>query len=382
MSDDPIQLFCVSGATPAVVTETVYALAVVDEDDDPAETIERIRVMTTTVGRAKLGPVFVEQLRQMARDYPEAAERIPTEPEQVLPIEVATRPDTGEELEDVRDSADSALMADAIFKRIRQMTADGQPRLHASMAGGRKTMGYFVGNAMWIYGREGDRLSHVLAGPSAEQCPDFFYPPPSTTTLETYSKVKFDAAQESVELHEIPFVRLPVKNQKLIPRTFIESIRSAQQEMAGPARFVIDLEFGSVRFGGQKLRFTPVQAALYIVLVVAHKRGHTPIGTRDFLDGQSGVLLAVQDVYEQILGGVPDEAFFFDLNKNFHGEQLAKKRSNITSQVGEIRDEIHRRIPEFATSLIMPRYQRPTGYTLEIEPDDIELVHEEVCPEI
>ncbi|MFP4598253.1 MAG: CRISPR-associated ring nuclease Csm6 [Persicimonas sp.] len=380
MSDDSFQLFCVVGGSPAVVTETVYALAVVDTEDDPAEHIERIRVMTTTHGRDKLQPVLLEQLRRMARDYPEAAGRIPTSEDRVLPIEVASRPDTGEELDDVRDSVDSAAMADAIFTCVRQMTSDGQLRLHASMAGGRKTMGYFVGNAMWFFGRRGDRLSHVLAGRNAEQCKHFFYPPPRSTTLKTYSDVEFDAALESVELHEIPFVRLPVKHKDYLPDTFAETIRSVQEELVGPARLVIDLEFGSVRFGGEKLRLTPLQTALYIVLAVAHDRGQTPIGRRDFLDGREGRLSELQEVYEDILGGVRDEAFFWDARANFRGEQLTKKLSNVTTQMGKIREEVRRRLREFEYSLITPESPQRRGYTLGIDPGQIDIKGEHLYP--
>ena len=50
--------------------------------------------------------------------------------------------------------------------------------LHVSIAGGRKTMGFYVGYALSLFARDQDRLSHVLVPPSLESRQDFFYPPP------------------------------------------------------------------------------------------------------------------------------------------------------------------------------------------------------------
>jgi CRISPR-associated protein (TIGR02584 family) len=41
-------------------------------------------------------------------------------------------------------------------------TADPQASLHVSIAGERKTMGFYVGYALSLFGRTQGRLSHVL----------------------------------------------------------------------------------------------------------------------------------------------------------------------------------------------------------------------------
>ncbi len=94
---------------------------------------------------------------------------------------------------------------------MRRLTLDEHSEMHVSIAGGRKTMGYYLGYALSLYGRAQDQLSHVLVSDPFENNREFYYPTPyrqpiSVTrgnTAETY-----DAQQARVELARIPFVRL------------------------------------------------------------------------------------------------------------------------------------------------------------------------------
>ena len=58
-----------------------------------------------------------------------------------------------------------------ITNLIRAFTADPESALHVSIAGGRKTMGFFLGYALSLYGRAQDKLSHVLVSPPFESSP-------------------------------------------------------------------------------------------------------------------------------------------------------------------------------------------------------------------
>ena len=66
------------------------------------------------------------------------------------------------EMTDIRSPEDNLSAADQVAKLIRELTNDPDRQLHVSLAGGRKTMSFYLGYALSIFGRDDDRLSHVL----------------------------------------------------------------------------------------------------------------------------------------------------------------------------------------------------------------------------
>ena len=81
----------------------------------------------------------------------------------------------GRPLDDVRNRADNTALANTIMGVVRSLTADPERRVHASLSGGRKTMSFYLGYAMSLYGRPQDALYHVMVPVEFESCPDFFY---------------------------------------------------------------------------------------------------------------------------------------------------------------------------------------------------------------
>lgn len=65
-------------------------------------------------------------------------------------------------MDDIISPEDNERAADCITAWIKDAAADDDAALHVSLAGGRKTMGYYVGYALSLFGRAQDRLSHVL----------------------------------------------------------------------------------------------------------------------------------------------------------------------------------------------------------------------------
>jgi CRISPR-associated protein (TIGR02584 family) len=182
-------LLAVTGLSPQIVTETLYALAVERRLWVPTE----VRIITTRQGAEKAqrsllsdDPGWFHRLRE---DY-----RLPEIAFGVDNIRVITGPD-GEPLDDILEESDNAAVADFITEEVRALTADPQASLHVSIAGGRKTMGFYLGYALSLFGRAQDRLSHVLVPLPYESRPEFFYPRP-------------DAKDARVHLGAIPFVRL------------------------------------------------------------------------------------------------------------------------------------------------------------------------------
>ena len=84
-------------------------------------------------------------------------------------------------LSDIRTPEENNLAADMIVNFIRQQCADDKTELHVSIAGGRKSMGFYIGYALSLFGRPQDKLSHVLVTEGFENNPLFSIRPITTT---------------------------------------------------------------------------------------------------------------------------------------------------------------------------------------------------------
>ena len=203
-------LLAVTGLSPQIVTETLYALAVARE---PAWVPTEIQVLTTVRGadNARLN-LLSEQpgwFHRLRREY--GLPQIAFGPEN---IHIMRRAD-GSALDDIRDEADNIAVADFITEHVRMLSADENASLHVSIAGGRKTMGFYIGYALSLFGRAQDRLSHVLVSSPFESHTEFFYPSPATRVLHTQSQT-LDAKNAKVWLGNIPY-------QNVEPRHWLSS---------------------------------------------------------------------------------------------------------------------------------------------------------------
>jgi hypothetical protein len=111
-------------------------------------------------------------------------------------------------------------------------------RIHASAAGGRKTMSIYLTTAMQLFGRAYDRLSHVLVSEDFETHPEFFYKPPQPRELEirdregNVRRVSTDEAQ--IHLADIPFIRLSGLGSDWVREgkySYGELVKSAQRDL-------------------------------------------------------------------------------------------------------------------------------------------------------
>lgn len=166
-------LIAVAGHTPAIITETLWAL-----EQQYGVRVDEIRVITTAQGRDSIVRQLLGENGQFAKfcaDYEIATGRIAFSEKS---IHVITERN-GQELQDIRDSDDNLAAADQIFALIQDWTKREDESLFCSVAGGRKTLGIYLAMSLMLCGRPDDKLSHVLVSPEFEaEVPDFFYPPP------------------------------------------------------------------------------------------------------------------------------------------------------------------------------------------------------------
>jgi len=255
-------LLAVTGLSPQIVTETLYALAVgSDEPFIPTE----LHLITTADGaeRAKLLLLSDKPgwFHRLCADY-----QLPDIAFDSKHIHVL-HDTSGQPMADIRSPQDNQSCADFITEKVRELSADPTSALHVSIAGGRKTMGFFLGYALSLFGRPQDRLSHVLVSEPFENSLNFFYPTPYENVIATTANKVADARQARVTLAEIPFVSLRhgLPTHLLDGRaSFNETVDTARATL-GPARLEIDLATREVRAAGRGFRLAPAELALLAV---------------------------------------------------------------------------------------------------------------------
>ncbi|MFN3531870.1 MAG: CRISPR-associated ring nuclease Csm6 [Candidatus Brocadia sp.] len=258
-------LICVAGATPQIVTETIYALS----KNIPPVFVKELYIITTSRGKQLIADTLLSQgmLKRLITEY-----KLPgiSFNEDCL---IVIKTSHGVPLQDIRDNEENEAAGDIITGFIREKARDATIRLHCSIAGGRKTMGFYLGGALQLFGRPWDKLYHVLVSPEFEGNPDFFYPPKKPKLipcrLPDGTEKKISTAMASVQLAELPFVRLREKLH-LGSSGFRELVRLGQEGIdtalvQEPLR--VNLRDRALEIGDGTIYFTPMELALYIILM-------------------------------------------------------------------------------------------------------------------
>lgn len=193
-------LLTVAGMTPATVSEAIYALAVARKTP-----LHQVRILTTKAAASPLRRDLAQVLSQMKAHYPKAG--IPPKAD----IRVFRRP--GKKLvepDDIRTSEDNEQLADWILEQVFDACSDANTIVHASLAGGRKTMSFYLGAAMQLVGRHQDKLYHILVD-SQYEVSGFHYPPPprsAAAKLTLRDGSVLDISKARIDIATLPFVRL------------------------------------------------------------------------------------------------------------------------------------------------------------------------------
>ncbi len=246
----------IAGATPQVITETICALAT----EDPPLHPDEIYIITTTRGRKMVEDALLSRgiLKELCDEYGLPGISI-GDGSFIVPTSAAGVP-----LDDIRDSAENELMGDLITSFVREKAADPSVRLHCSIAGGRKTMSFYLGAAMQLFGRPWDRLYHVLVSPEFESSPQFFYKPRRNRMI-TIGDKRLNTGDADITLAKLPFIRLRDK-LSLNGTGFSELVREGQREidiaMVQP-ELRINLSARSVKIGQKTIRLAPMHLMIY-----------------------------------------------------------------------------------------------------------------------
>lgn len=326
--NDPSQyprriLLAVTGLSPQVVTETLYALTQVMT---PPFLPTEIQLVTTAQGaeHARLNLLSADPgwFHHLVADYGLPPIHFDAEGIHVL------RDAKGQPLNDIRTPVENEQAADSLTERLRELTADPDSAVHVSIAGGRKTLGFYLGYALSLFGRPQDRLSHVLVSAPFESHPQFYYPTPKERVIHSLDRVQLalDCRQAEVTLAEIPFVRLReglptrlLKGQS----SFSATVQAARRALE-PAELIIDLVGRRIQAGGEIILMTPADLAFYSLAARRRQVGDHPLRRGDgdlagpylaelgrILSEMSGELERAE---ESLAGGMTED--YFDQRKS------------------------------------------------------------------
>ena len=260
-------LIFVTGTTPQIVTETLYCLTQVAQ---PPVYADEIHIITTSSGKEKIQVDLLKRGRLAALSKEYNLSPIPLDSESIHVVS----DEKGNPLEDIREVFHNESLGDFIANFIRERAEDPGVRLHCSLAGGRKTMSFYLGSALQLFGRPWDKLYHVLVTPEFESHPEFYYKPKKDRILgvkDSRGKIvrKLNTGDAQISLAELPFVRLRDKIP-LDGRGFKELVREGQREidMASiqpPVR--VNLFEKVIYIGHVGIDMVPMQMALYVNLL-------------------------------------------------------------------------------------------------------------------
>ena len=367
-------LLCAIGMSPQIVTETLYALAARPAPGQVPWAPTEVHIITTAVGaeNARLSllsgqPGWFHQLR---RDFNLPAIAFGEDTIHVI------RDPSDMPLEDIRTPEDNEAAANQIAALVRNLTSETETSVHASLAGGRKTMSYYLGYALSLFGRPQDRLSHVLVTHEFEAHPDFFYPTPYERVIHTRDAHPraIDCANAQVQLAEIPFLRLrdalpaPLLSKEEI--RFGDAVRRADLAVQA-ARVEIDTRNRTLRVNGETLRLSPTNFALYVWLARRHKAGAGSFDPGDFEQARD-FLTFVEELFDNI--GGDDKRMRDAIEANIRSDSPKDMRNYFASPLSRLKKDFENKLGIFLARRCGVQVVDDAHHTVYCLPDDLIVV--------
>lgn len=365
------------GASPQVVTETLYAI-----HKEGWTWPDRIVLFTTSLGAEKARAGLIDE-GHLARLCKELEVPQPT----LDDADFCVVPDAdGQPVNDARSLADHEALGDFIMTGIRDLTAPesdgGSATLHASLAGGRKTMTFYLGYAMSLFGRRDDVLSHVLISEGYEGYASFWYPSVDQAPFEGRNGQRLLPADAEVTLAPIPFIRhraelpssLPIQRAGVHFRELVALINLGERVEDLHVR--VDLPAGEIVVSSRQGTTVPVKASLgpmslafYTVMVRATIEGNRgvlpPRPRKPKTNLRAAVIHELMYIFGLSSSNDPEENYerLFDEN-----ERIGRIRENSMEQLS---NEVnmtwfHNRLHDVKQALTK---ELPAGVVGQIVPD-------------
>lgn len=272
-------LICVTGLTPQVVTEALFCLSYKQKIK-----IDELYAITTSRGRdVILGhdskvtlPPLKKEIQRMCQKYKLNVPKFEYNDNHIIVAK-----EQSIELSDVRDDKHNKLFPNKVCGFLNDKTRNRENILYCLISGGRKSMGVDLAQALSIFGRENDKLLHVLTHEDNEF--KGFFP-------ETKSQIN------DLELAELPFVKLrsiigrETKNKSFTKMSFTDIVKFTQAELrtAFSDKAQIDIsDNGSneIAIGEyDPVKLQPSMMALYRFILINKMEGNDYVSFRTIAD--------------------------------------------------------------------------------------------------
>lgn len=253
-------LLIVTGASPQVLTETLYAI----KKSGKAFPDRVIVITTKSTKPALMNGLFRDgRLEQLKTQYDFTNLSMSEED-----IYLISDKD-GRFLDKGKTEEDQEAMADFITSTVAELTNNKNCAIHASIAGGRKTMGFYLGYAMSLLGRSQDKLSHVFVNDEFEYVRDFWFP-----TKEDYwisgknGQEEVNCKNAEITLAEIPFVRM--RNSldakiidSIINTSFCQQVSRLNQCFDQEFSLILNAKTKTLELLGIEVKLTPKEFSFY-----------------------------------------------------------------------------------------------------------------------
>ncbi len=276
-----IVLVAVIGTSPAVLTETVWALAHLEQPVVPDEVV----VITTQSGAMAIRNQLFGEANGWGRLLAALKrEKIDTQGRLLFgdtqhSIRLLSDRQRQRELADIATTEDNAQAADDILEILRGFTEDPATRVYASLAGGRKTMGALLLSCMSLLGREDDHVLHVLVNAPFDGGvePPFLFPERGVRYTPRSGGGPLTAKAANVTLIDLPFVKMRGWYQekfRTLPPSYshlVAAVQSTAPEAdVAPPVLTFDLLRGTVHADGVDLKLSRTEfIALAVDLLLA-----------------------------------------------------------------------------------------------------------------
>jgi len=326
-------LICASGLTPQIVTETFYCLTVQKKIK-----INELYVLTTKRGREVIlgndkslhtpNTLLKDELKNLCYRYKIKMPLFENDDKYII-----TAKEESLELSDIRTDKHNVLFPNKVCEFISKLSSDPQNMLYCSISGGRKTMGVHLAFALSLFGRENDKLLHVLT--SEENGFKGFYP----------INKKEDKA---LELSEIPFVRLrsvalikdETKNSaKLKYADIVKLTQDQLHKISDKRRLILKVNQKEITYGDNTIKFEPLEFAIYYKFAEQKLEGINKISIHSIISQSFAASVAgfIKENYEY---------YYFSEEignpwwlKGFSAENFRSKRAKINSKIALLFDD-------------------------------------------
>ena len=296
MTDGQLKTVLISGVglSPAVLTNTVWALAHEEEPVIPDEVV----AITTVTGSACIKKVLLQSEAWWHMHHLLETEGFDVENKLSFGAldTIKVIGDGKTDYDDIATLEQNDVAADFILKVIRQYTEDPGTRVIVSIAGGRKSMSALLMSCMSLLGRERDRVCHVLVNEPYEQRlnPPFLFP--EKGIVHEFQGKKYPSLKALPQLSDISFVRVRgwyEKEFKSVPPSYMQLVNKMQGIAPKPVNYpkvVLDVFKGSLKVGASPVKLNTSEFALTYLMLIRIQNERLPRSWYD-LEGDMASLL-------------------------------------------------------------------------------------------